>query len=187
MKRLVLLALSLALASCKSDKSGDGANDFETRISAEDHANLIHQKLELEKDLGLIIADHNSEGVAEIEATKDRLNEAYINLRKVQSEHPLLKPLTVKLSEWNFHLRRARKAGDIESEKAASSEILKINQQLEDLCKEQPEIIEARKQIDLVNEELYRVRREMARQIPEAKHLVEALDTIEKKLIEVTQ
>lgn len=187
MNRFALLVISMILVSCKSDETGTASDDSEARISGEDHAKLIHQKLELEKDLGLIIADHNSDGVAEIEATKDRLNEAYLNLRKIQGEHPLLKPLTVKLSDWNFHLRRARKDGDTESEKAASSEILKINQQLRDLCKEQPEIIEAQKQIDLINEELHHVRREVARQIPEAKHLVEALDTIDKKLIEVTK
>ena len=187
MKRFALIALSLALAACKSDKSGVASSDSKPRISAEDHAKLIHEKLELEKDLGLLVADHNSDGLAEIEAIKDRLNEGYISLRKVQSEHPILKPLTIELSDWDFRARKARKDGNSDSEKAASAEILKINQKLEELSKEQPEIIEARKQIDQINKELHKARREVAREIPGAQHLVEALDTIEKQLTEMTQ
>jgi len=187
MKRFAILALSLVIGGCKSDNSGESSPDSKPRISADEHVKLIQQKLELEKKLELLVADHNSDGVAEIEATKDRLNEAYMNLRKVQSEHPLLKPLTIELSDWSFRAKKARKEGNTESEQAAAAETLKLNQKLEDLCQEQAEIIEARKEIDQITQDLHKTRREVAREIPKAQDLVEALDIIEKKLIEVTQ
>jgi len=187
MKPFALLALSLLVVGCKSDKSEEPSRDTKPQISGEEHAQLIHQKLELEKDLGLLVADHHSDGIAEIEATKDRLNEAYLNLRKIQSEHPLLKPLTIELSDWNFRVKKARQERDTGSEQAATAEILRLNQKLEDLSKDQAEIMEARKQIDQLAEDLHKTRREIARTIPEAQHLVKSLDIIEKKLVEVTQ
>lgn len=188
MKSLLPLAFGLFLASCDSSRD-DSSKDSEApaKITAEEHANLIKQKLELERDLGRLIAAQGSDEGAAIEATKDRLNEAYMNLRKTQNDHPLLKPLMEKQRTMQLSLRQARENGDMEQVQLIQAEIIKISDELKKTGSEQPEIVEAQAQITRIKDELNQARRELALNLPDAKHLVEGLDTIEKQLMEATQ
>ncbi|MGC6466352.1 MAG: hypothetical protein ACON38_06420 [Akkermansiaceae bacterium] len=188
MKFLLPLVAGLCLISCKPNSSGDSDDsNAGSKITPEEHAKLIKQKLDLERDLDLLIVEHSSDEGAEIEAAKDSLNEAYIQFRKVQAELPVLSPISKKIEEMQLRLRDARESGQSEQIELVNDEILKASEELNSLAGEQPEIKEAKIRIDDAIADLNQARRKLALEIPEARILLEALETLEKRLVEATQ
>lgn len=187
MKTLLLLGLSLAIISCKSEPSdANNAREKEARISGEDHTALIREKLDAEQELALILADSDVDG-EELEAAQKELTGAYVTLQSVQSDLPALRDLSEKITDHNSHLQRLRAGGNDSQIQLASAEIADLQQKLAALVKEQPEVREAQERVDRAHEKLAEARRGLARDLPEAKDLIDKIDALNRKLVEASR
>lgn len=190
MKWTVLILLPVFLLSCKNDKETAETPVSEPKkpsMTSGEHLELINEKLKLEDDLNNIIAERSQSNIAEIEKAKARLGESQSNLWTIRANHPKLQAITAKLADWNLRLRQVQKDKDANEIQLVSGEIAKLNAELEALAKEQPEVVEARQEIEAAQKNLHEIRRKFAGEIPEARDLLKTLEEIDEKLLKTSR
>jgi len=188
MMRLTIICFGLYLSSCKPNQENGLPQDEQSkRISAKEHAQLIKEKLGIEKELTQLIDTKNADPNSEIEAAEKKLSQAYLNLQKKQSECSALLPLQTKIAQLQIQLRKERENQHEEQIKAINAEIIQTTDELKKCSEQQPEIQDAQAQIQNALANLSETRRKIANQIPEAKNLLRAIERLEGNLKEATQ
>ena len=168
------------LISCNDSKEEETDNSDSVTTEKPKHPSidLMHRKVDLDKQLETIIAKADLSGQTELKEAKAKAREADLNFMTVRNQHPKLQKLLKKASSWNGLQSFNNKA---QNAKAAAM-MNQINAEITKISATLPEIQAAKAAQEQARKGIHTTRRQLADKIPEAKAILEELNEITTKL-----
>lgn len=180
-----LLFLSLLLIgaffSCseKEDKETEDTSAPDTTKSSHPAVGMIRKKIELENQLEAIISKANLSGSKELKEVEEAAKEADLHFYSVQRHHPKLQKLYKKAAGW-----QGRRSSNNPSQKAKAAAMMKeIHTEITKVSATLPEVQTARSAQVAARQNIHTKKRELARDLPEAKAILAELAEIDAQLV----